>query len=556
MSTAEDIKNKIWAMANELRGNMDASEYRDYILGFMFYRFLSEHQLNWQSENEFPDLAGEKLEKINQRYAKEAIGDDLTEYLKDIADALGYAIEPKFTWISIVERVNDRSFAPSEFQEMFDKFANNAKLNPNAVNDFTGVFSDINLGNSRLGDSTNVRAKTLLDIVNLVNEIEYKDEAGHDILGDIYEYLIAEFAGNAGKKGGEFFTPHQVSLVLAKIIAANTDPEIEHPEVYDFACGSGSLLLTVEEELQIPGSQKRRRVRYYGQELNTTNYNMARMNLMMHGVDYQMMDLRNADTLENDWPDGVGNDNIDHPHFFDAVVANPPYSSRWDNSANKIKDARFKDYGLAPKTKADYAFLLHGLYHLNSRGTMAIVLPHGVLFRGNAEGKIRKALLEKNQIDAIIGLPAGLFFSTGIPTIIMVLKKNKTNKDVLFIDASGEDHYEKIKKQNFLREEDINLIIDTYKKCEDVDKYAHVASIDEIKENDYNLNIPRYVDTFEEEPPIDLGELTQEISQTDQEIAESEQNLLSMMKELTSDDPKMMEDLKTLISLFEGEKGR
>ncbi len=226
MSTAEDIKNKIWAMANELRGNMDASEYRDYILGFMFYRFLSEHQLNWQSENEFPDLAGRELEKINQRYAKEAIGDDLTEYLKDIADALGYAIEPKFTWISIVERVNDRSFAPSEFQEMFDKFANNAKLNPNAVNDFTGVFSDINLGNSRLGDSTNVRAKTLLDIVNLVNEIEYKDEAGHDILGDIYEYLIAEFAGNAGKKGGEFFTPHQVSLVLAKIIAANMDPEI------------------------------------------------------------------------------------------------------------------------------------------------------------------------------------------------------------------------------------------------------------------------------------------------------------------------------------------
>lgn len=556
MSTAEDIKNKIWAMANELRGNMDASEYRDYILGFMFYRFLSEHQLNWQSENEFPDLEGRELEKINQRYAKEAIGDDLTEYLKDIADALGYAIEPKFTWISIVERVNDRSFAPSEFQEMFDKFANNAKLNPNAVNDFTGVFSDINLGNSRLGDSTNVRAKTLLDIVNLVNEIEYKDKAGHDILGDIYEYLIAEFAGNAGKKGGEFFTPHQVSLVLAKIIAANTDPEIEHPEVYDFACGSGSLLLTVEDELQIPGSQKRRRVRYYGQELNTTNYNMARMNLMMHGVDYQMMDLRNADTLENDWPDGVGNDNIDHPHFFDAVVANPPYSSRWDNSANKIKDARFKDYGLAPKTKADYAFLLHGLYHLNSRGTMAIVLPHGVLFRGNAEGKIRKALLEKNQIDAIIGLPAGLFFSTGIPTIIMVLKKNKTNKDVLFIDASGEDHYEKIKKQNFLREEDINLIIDTYKKREDVDKYAHVASIDEIKENDYNLNIPRYVDTFEEEPPIDLGELTQEISQTDQEIAESEQNLLSMMKELTSDDPKMMEDLKTLISLFEGKEGR
>lgn len=553
MSTAEDVKNKIWAMANELRGNMDASEYRDYILGFMFYRFLSEHQLNWQRENEFPELEGKPLSDVNQRYCEEAVGDDLSEYLTDIANALGYAIEPAFTWNSIVNRVNARKFAPAEFQEMFDKFANNAKLNPGAVKDFTGVFSDINLGNSRLGDNTNTRAKTLLDIINLVDEIEYKDEEGHDILGDIYEYLIAEFAGNAGKKGGEFFTPHQVSLVLAKIIAANMNPEIEHPEVYDFACGSGSLLLTVEEELQLPGSSDRRRVRYYGQELNTTNYNMARMNLMMHGVDYQMMDLRNADTLESDWPDGIGGDNVDHPHFFDAVVANPPYSAHWDNSDSKLKDARFKDYGLAPKTKADYAFLLHGLYHLNQQGTMAIVLPHGVLFRGSKEGQIRKALLEKNQIDAIIGLPAGLFFSTGIPTIIMVLKKNKTNRDVLFIDASGDDYYEKGKKQNILREEDINLIVDTYMKREDVDKYAHVATIDEIRENDYNLNIPRYVDTFEEEPPIDLVELTKDIAQVNSEIAESEAGLLSMMKDLTSNDADTMSGLNDLISLFEEE---
>ncbi len=277
---------------------------------------------------------------------------------------------------------------------MLDDFNHNVDLNTNAKQDFHGVFADMNLGNSRLGQTTAARAKALTEIVNLVDEVEYKDDDGHDILGDIYEFLIAQFAGNSGKKAGEFYTPHQVSEVLAKLVAQGLDPKEDKPSVYDFACGSGSLLLTVQEQI------KDRRLFYYGQELNTTTYNLARMNLMMHDVSYMNMDLRNADTLESDWPDGIDSQGIDHPRNFDMVVANPPYSAHWDNNDNKMKDPRFKDYGgLAPKTKADYSFLLHGLYHLSSKGTMAIVLPHGVLFRGAKEEKIRRALLDKNQLE-------------------------------------------------------------------------------------------------------------------------------------------------------------
>lgn len=276
------------------------------------------------------------------------------------------------------------------------------------------------------------------------------------------------------------------------------------------------------------------------------------MNLMMHDVSYMNMDLRNADTLESDWPDGVDSDGVDHPRSFDMVVANPPYSAHWDNNDNKMKDPRFKEYGgLAPKTKADYAFLLHGLYHLSNEGTMAIVLPHGVLFRGAKEEKIRKALLNKNQIDAVIGLPAGLFYSTGIPTLVMVLKKNKTNKDVMFIDASS--NFEKGKNQNILRDDDISKIINTYKERKDVDKYAHIAPMSEIEENDFNLNIPRYVDTFEPEPEIDLGEVTKEIQENNKKIMENKNELLSMMKELTSSDEKTQNDLDDFISMLSDE---
>ena len=291
--------------------------------------------------------------------------------------------------------------------------------------------------------------------------------------------------------------------------------------------GSGSLLLTVGNEL--PHGKKTGAIKYYGQELNTTTYNIARMNLMMHDVNFNNMTLNNADTLDSDWPDGPDDRGIDRPRSFDAVVANPPYSAKWDNDKSKLKDPRFSDYGkLAPASKADYAFILHSLYHLNNEGTMAIVLPHGVLFRGAAEGTIRKTLIEKNYLDAVIGLPANLFYGTSIPTTILVFKKNRKNKDILFIDASKE--FEKGKNQNTLSEANIDKIVSTYVNREDVEKYAHVASLDEIKENDFNLNIPRYVDTFEEEEPVDLDEVKKLLAQDDEEIKQLEAEIAEQLK--------------------------
>lgn len=527
MSKAQDVSSQLWSMANELRGTMDASEYRNYILGFMFYRYLSEKQEKYLIDNDIFDQVEGK--SINDLYRQDAVGDDLKDYLEDISGALGYAIAPEDTWTTLMEKIHDSKANAEDFQNIFDHFEENAQLNSFAEKDFRGVFADVNLNNSRLGNNLATRTKALIATAKMVNDFDYFDENGHDILGDVYEYLIKQFASNAGKKAGEFYTPHEVSKVLAKLVAANMDLNQESFSIYDPTMGSGSLLLTVRDEI-LNGRQKGR-VRFYGQELNTTTYNLARMNLMMHGVDYGNMTLRNADTLAMDWPDGLDQDGVDRPHFFDAVVANPPYSQKWDADSSKLKDPRFKDYGaLAPKGKADYAFLLHSLYHLEQNGTMAIVLPHGVLFRGAAEGKIRKALLEKGQIDAIIGMPAGLFYSTGIPTIVMVLKKHRDNRDVLFIDASKD--FEKGKNQNILRDQDIDKIIETYKKRQDVDKYAHLATMDEIKENDFNLNIPRYVDTFEEEPPIDIVALSKEMQDIDQKIAQSEAEFLSLVDDL------------------------
>lgn len=536
MDKAREITNKIWDMANRLRGNMDASEYRNYILGFMFYRYLSENQEQYLKKL----LTDTKSEDINEEYRKAASEKDGNDLLAYIASVNGYVIGPEYTWKSIVNEVNNSTIKPDTFQRMLDSFDTNLKLNTNSKSDFSNIFADMNLNNSRLGGTTTAIAKALTEIVNLVDQIEYKDENGKDILGRIYEYLIKEFASNSGKKAGEFYTPHEVSKLLAKLATVSFDQNSIKPSVYDFTCGSGSLLLTVKDEIK-----NYKRILYYGQELNTTTYNLARMNLMMHNVPYNRMKLRNADTLEEDWPSETDAQGIEHPLNFDVVVANPPYSQRWDNNDRKLKDPRFKDYGLAPKTKADYAFLLHGLYHLDQNGTMAIVLPHGVLFRGAKEGKIRETLLKKNQIDAIIGMPAGLFYSTGIPTVILVLKKNKTNKDILFIDASK--GFEKGKNQNILRDEDIDKIIETYKARKDVERYAHVASFDEIQENDFNLNIPRYVDTFVPEPPVDLKKVAADLHETNIEIEKTQKELVGMLKDLTSDDNDIMEGLNAII---------
>lgn len=523
MSTSfQTIASKLWAMANELRGTMDASEYKNYILAFMFYRYLSDHQEEYLVNNNVLDVS--ENQSINEAYNEDAVGEDLEDYLEDISSSLGYAIAPKDTWKSLIDRINNAQVIPSDYQEIFDHFNKNAELNKEAAKDFRGLFNDINLGDSRLGNTTNERAKSLNNIVKLVDSVDYKGDDGKDILGEIYEYLIGQFAASAGKKGGEFYTPHQVSRILAKIVTAEVNEKDQFFSLYDPTMGSGSLLLTVGQELPT-GTP----IKYYGQELNTTTYNLARMNLMMHGVSYNNMMMKNADTLGQDWPDGQDVMGIDQPRSFDAVVANPPYSAKWDNNESKLKDPRFSDYGKpAPASKADYAFILHGVYHLNNTGTMAIVLPHGVLFRGAAEGKIRQTILEKNYLDTVIGLPANLFYGTGIPTTILVFKKGRKNKDVLFIDASKE--FTKAKNNNTLSDEHVDKIIETYKNRVSIDKYAHLATIEEIKENDFNLNIPRYVDTFEEEEPIDIDEVLQLLEQDKREIEELEGEIKEQLR--------------------------
>ncbi len=556
------IESTIWEMANRLRGNMDASEYKNYILPLMFYRYLSEKQNRYLVEEgivepedgqspayaamdflfgttdlekvreysiaskSFTKLYAEKKDKNgNVVYDEKGqtiyipVGnwaEDYDEFLKDCTSAIGYCISPLYEWTVMKEMVDQSGVRPSDFQAMFDSFNFSLKYNQEAEKKISGIFDDVNLSNTRLGNSTTERAKAISQIIELVSEINYVDETGKDILGSIYEYLIKQFAATAGKKSGEFYTPHEVSSLMSKIVTYGFDKPNTEFTVFDPTCGSGSLLLTVGKEL--PDGEKPGAVKYFGQELNTSTFNMARMNMMMNNVGYDSFNIRNADTLGSDWPDGLGEDGKFHLRTFDAVVANPPYSQKWEAPESYLKDARFREYGgkLAPKSKADYAFLLDGLYHLNREGTMAIVLPHGVLFRGAAEGVIRKALIEKNLIDAVIGLPANLFYGTSIPTIIMVLKRNKPNKDILFIDAS--QHFTKSKNKNVLAQEDIERIFDAYKDRHDIERLARVVTKQEIIDNEYNLNIPRYVDTSEEEPEVDLEAVDRQIKEVDIQI--------------------------------------
>ena len=537
-TNARDITSKLWEMANKLRGTMDASEYKNYILPFMFYRYLSENQDEYLKDNHLEDFY--EVVDVEER----------EEYLEEISKGIGYAISPDYVWEKIVAKIENHKIKASDFQDMFDSFNTNAKRNPMAEDDFANVFSDVNLGDTRLGSSTNERAKALNDIVLMINEFNFKDNSGHDILGDVYEYLIGQFAANAGKKSGEFYTPHEVSQILAKIVTLEKEKEQKGQfHVYDPTMGSGSLLLTVQKEL--PNGEEEGSVDFYGQELNATTYNLARMNLMMHGVNYRNMNLRRADTLDADWP-FAQKDGIQIPLKFDAVVANPPYSQNWDiKSIDREKDTRFKGYGVAPAFKADYAFVLHGLYHLAKTGTMAIVLPHGVLFRGASEGKIRKNIIDENLLDAVIGLPANLFYGTSIPTCVLVFKGREArgeNKDILFIDASND--FEKGKNQNKLSPANIDKIIEAIRERKSIEKYAHVASLDEIKENDYNLNIPRYVDTFEEEEVIPLDAVALELQEVKADIEKSTQDLFELVGSLTGTTDEAKDELAKFISLL------
>lgn len=524
MRELSEMELSLWEMANNLRGNMDASEYKNYIFAFMFYRFLSNKEEKYLLSQQL--ISEKEGEKLYQSFANAVEAENPTnkeeawnDFEEDLVSGLGYAIKPNNLWEAIVDRVNDQTMIASDYQSAFDSFNNSAMKNSNAESDFKGIFGDVNLGDARLGTTTAERAKSVGKIVGLIDSIDYVGENGEDVLGKIYEYLIKQFAASAGKKGGEFYTPHEVSLLIAKIVTDGKKIDKEAFSVFDPACGSGSLLLTVGAALE--GSDRVGAVKYYGQELNTSTYNIARMNLMMHDVVYQDMHLNNADTLGRDWPDGPDAKGVDHPRMFDAVVENPPYSQKWNADESFLKDARYKDFGgkLAPKSKADYAFLLDGLYHLDRKnGVMAIVLPHGVLFRGSSEETIRKRLIEKNLIDTIIGLPANLFYGTGIPTIIMILKKDqKKDRNILFIDASKD--FGKVKNQNILRDENVEKIYQAYRERKSVDKYAYLATPDDIVANDYNLNIPRYVDTSEEEPEIDLDAVLEKIRKDDEEIA-------------------------------------
>jgi len=512
MSLTADKKTLIWNTLNETRGKIEPSEYKNYIFGLMFYKYLSEKAQNWLKKY----LHGESWEDIWKQNPDKAAS--------FMSDKLGYVIRPGDMFHDWQIAINTDKFNITQVSDALNHF--NQGVQRGSKSNFDGIFDDMDLASSRLGSNTQTRTKTLMDWISLIDEIELDEST--DVLGDLYEYLIGMFAANSGTKAGEFYTPHEVSEIMAQILTSGRENMSEY-SIYDPAIGSGSLLLTTGSHMK--NSDIRGSIKYYGQEVITTTYNLCRINLMMHGIEYNDMHIHNADTLNSDWPDGVTN-GVDSPRMFDAVMANPPYSLKWDNT-NREDDPRFK-FGVAPKSKADYAFLQHCLYHLKHDGRMAIVLPHGVLFRGGTEGKIRKNLLDEHNISAIIGLPEKIFTNTGIPTIIMVLEKNRSNDDVLFIDASK--GFEKQKNNNKLRPEDIDLIVETYLKRKDVDKYAHVASLKEIKENDYNLNIPRYVDTFEEEEPIDLVKVSQDIEDINSNISDAEGSLLNMINDLNVTD--------------------
>lgn len=474
----QQLASKIWESANKMRSKIEANEYKDYILGFIFYKFLSDKEVKYLRQNDWTDEDFLELTEED------------TETVQSVQQNIGYfiAYENLFsTWLSM-----GNDFNVANVRDALSAFSR--LINDTHKKVFEKIFDTLQTGLSKLGDSSGSQTKAISDLIHLIKDIPMDGRQDYDVLGFIYEYLISNFAANAGKKAGEFYTPHEVSLLMSEIVANHlrSRPEIK---IYDPTSGSGSLLINIGKCVaRQMGNQDK--IKYYAQELKENTYNLTRMNLVMRGILPDNIVARNGDTLEDDWPYFDENDPVNtyDPLYVDAVVSNPPYSQNW-NSADKEADPRYKSYGLAPKGKADYAFLLHDLYHVKPDGVMTIVLPHGVLFRGGEEGEIRRNLIENNKIDAIIGLPANIFFGTGIPTIIMVLKQKRANTDVLIIDASK--GFEKVGKNNRLRACDIKRIVDVVIARSSVDKFAKVVSRDEIRSNEYNLNIPRYVDSSE-----------------------------------------------------------
>ena len=520
----------IWNEIIENKPNsMTMDEYKNYILGFVFYRYLCINQEEYLTEQNILDVNPD--ESVNDAFCREAVEDELTDYLVDISSALGYAIEPNETWETLLNKINNETIQPVDFQNLFENFKKNIKLNPEMGQKFNGIFDDVNIGDTRLGNDTNSRAKTLCEIMKYVDEMSDVETPE-----ELFRKLLEHFAGCAGKVGGKFYTPKSVSVILAKIVTSNLKTLERTFTVYDPACGSGSTMLELIKT--VPDGNRQGTIKFFGGEKELTTYNLARMNLFINGVSSGNVFLKNTDTLGDDWPDGKDSRGIDCPRKVDAVVSDIEFSTKWNNSAQRINDPRFKDFGkLAPKTKADYSFLLHGLYHLDEEGTLAMVVPHGVLYRDKAEACIRKSLISHstgNKIYAVIGLPENIMFSEkgkkAVPVAIIVLKKTRETDDILFIDASRD--FEKGKNKNYLKKEHIEKILDAYNSREKIPNYAYLASMEEIIENKYNLSISRYVNTIEEEEEIDLSELYMLLKKDDEELSVLKSKVYKTLKNL------------------------
>ncbi len=528
MAEGKDLLQVLWSGADVLRGKMDANEYKTYLLGLVFYKYLSDSYLV-KVYDLLEDKNPDSLEEAQRAYEEAMESEDAEDLLSEIKESKYYTLDPDMTYVSILNTVKNNSFNREKLQAAFNRIEASDAL-------FNGLFADVDLYSNRLGANDQKQSATIAEVIRVLEGVDMIHTKG-DVLGNAYEYLIGQFASETGKKAGEFYTPHGPAQILCRIAISGQEGK-RGLQVYDPCMGSGSLMLSCRNYSKEPDY-----IQYYGQELMPSTYNLARMNMFLHGVLPENQHLRNGDTLDADWP-------VDEETEFDVVTMNPPYSAHWSAAEGFKQDERFMDYGgkLAPKSKADYAFLLHGFYHLKQTGAMAIVLPHGVLFRGAAEGYIRETLLKNGSIDAVIGLPSNMFYNTSIPTCILVLKKYRKGRDVLFIDASR--LYEKEKKQNVMHEEHIDRVLELYHARETVDKVSYLASFEDIRANDYNLNIPRYVDTSEEEPEVDLKQLSRSIRETDRAIKAGNEALLEMLGELTFANPETKDAIEELIGVL------
>ncbi len=532
----KDLGKILWDIADNLRGAMNADDFRDYMLSFLFLRYLSDNYEAAAKKELGADYPGLPVDVLRASGAASQLQvwykenpDDVTAFEKQMRRKVHYVIEPAHLWSGIAE------LARTQHDDLLLTLQQGFKYieNKSFENSFQGLFSEINLDSEKLGKNYSLRNAKLCTIITKIAEGISGFSTDSDTLGDAYEYLIGQFAAGSGKKAGEFYTPQQISTILSEIVTLDsqepaTGKKKKLNNVLDFACGSGSLLLNVRNKLKEAGGSVGR---IYGQEKNITTYNLARMNMLLHGVKDSEFEIHHGDSLLNDW-NLLNEMNPAKKLRCDAVVANPPFSYRWEPTEVLGEDFRFKGHGLAPKSAADFAFLLHGFHFLGDEGTMAIILPHGVLFRGGAEARIRTKLLKDNNIDTVIGLPANLFFSTGIPVCILVLKKCKKPDDVLFINASDEDHFKKGKRQNRLLPKHINKIIDTYQFRKEAERYSRRVSMKEIEKNDFNLNISRYVSTAKPEEKIDIMLVNKELQRLEKEISTATKKHNKFLEEL------------------------